>query len=132
MAVGLSKYETRYPRADVVLFQPEPDDSEIFFTNIFSYATRHRICEHAFRRTRRDLLRRRDELGPIFARQGLRLRLDRLRDESRDVPGPERARPRPGKPRSASRLHQATVDLRETVVELRRWLESEDAGRNSP
>ena len=34
--------------ADVVLFQPESDDSEIFFTSLFSYATRSRVCEHAF------------------------------------------------------------------------------------
>ena len=59
MTVGISKYRNQYPGADVVLFEPDADDSEIFFTNIFSYATRQRLCEHAYRRTRRDLLKRR-------------------------------------------------------------------------
>src|SRR5688572_19744019 len=53
MATGLSNYRTQYRGADVVLFQPEPDDAEIFFTNVFSYASRQRVCEHAYSRTDR-------------------------------------------------------------------------------
>ena len=73
MAVGLSKYRALYRDADVVLFEPDADDSEIFFTNIFSYSTRVRLCEHAYQRTRSDLLRRRHELEPALARHGVRL-----------------------------------------------------------
>jgi hypothetical protein len=55
MTVGLSKYKTQYRGAEVVLFEPESDDSEVFFTNIFSQSTRH----------------------------GMRLRIDVLKDQSR-------------------------------------------------
>ena len=74
MAVGISKYRKQYRGADVVLFEPDADDSEIFFTNIFAYSSRARLCEHAYLRTRRDLLRRRYELEPVLARHGIALR----------------------------------------------------------
>jgi predicted acylesterase/phospholipase RssA len=124
MAVGISKYRGQYRGADVVLFEPDSDDSEIFFTNIFSYATRKRLCEHAYQRTRRDLLRRRHELEPVLARHGLALRTDLLRDPGRRI-GPWPRRPS-GAP-APWQLPEAADDLRETLVELRRWL----AGRRS-
>ncbi len=83
LATGLAKYRTQYRGADVVLFEPEPGDGEIFFTNIFGYASRSRVCEHSFQLTRRDLWRRRRRLGPQLARHGLALRLDRLEDPAR-------------------------------------------------
>jgi predicted acylesterase/phospholipase RssA len=126
MAVGISKYRTQYRDADVVLFEPDPDDSEIFFTNIFGYATRQRLCEHAYRRTRRDLLRRRHELEPVFARHGVRLRLDVLRNESLR-PGIHLRQPA-GAWAAPLRLPETAADLRETLVDLRRWI----AGRNPP
>jgi predicted acylesterase/phospholipase RssA len=120
MAVGLSKYQTQYRGADVLLFEPESDDSEVFFTNIFSYSTRQRLCEHAYQRTRRDLLRRRFELAPVFARHGVRLRMNVLNDQSRRLGATlKRHRgmfPVPGE------LPAAAADLRETLVDLRRWL----------
>lgn len=82
MQVGLQKYVTAYKNRDVVLFEPASDDGEIFFTNLFSYATRKRVCEHAYQRTRVDLLHRRHELTPLFAKHGIRLNLEVLRDES--------------------------------------------------
>jgi predicted acylesterase/phospholipase RssA len=119
MAVGLSKYRNLYRDADVVLFEPDTDDSEIFFTNIFSYATRTRLCEHAYERTRRDLLRRRHELEPALERHGVRLRLDILRDSTRRIG--RRPKPRPGT-LPPWQLPETAADLRETLVELRRWL----------
>src|SRR6185295_19923926 len=74
LTVGLSKYRTQYRGADVLLFQPESDDSEICFTNLFGYATRSRVCEHAYQRTRSDLVLRAGELEPILARHGIRFR----------------------------------------------------------
>jgi hypothetical protein len=119
MAVGISKYRNLYRDADVVLFEPDADDSEVFFTNIFSYATRTRLCEHAYERTRRDLLRRRHELEPAFARHGVRLRLDVLKDSTRRIG--RRPRPRPGT-LPPWQLAETAADLRETLVDLRRWL----------
>jgi predicted acylesterase/phospholipase RssA len=123
MAVGLSKYRTQYPGSDVVLFQPDPDDSETFFTNIFSYATRQRVCEHAYRRTRRDLLRRQHELAPLFARHGIRLRLDVLHDTSRRL-GMRLDRRMPGRFWDTG-LPETAAELRGAMVDLRRWIERE-------
>ncbi len=58
----------------------------MFFTNIFSFSSRKAVCEHAYRATRRQLWERRDELGPVFARHGIRLRADRLEDAEHGLP----------------------------------------------
>ncbi|MCE5233330.1 MAG: patatin-like phospholipase family protein [Mizugakiibacter sp.] len=78
MQTGLSKYAHNYPRADMVLVEPHPDDVELFFTNIFSYTQRVRIAELAFRTTRHDLAARAAELTPLLARHGLALDMERL------------------------------------------------------
>lgn len=85
LEVGMAAYETRYPHADVLLFEPEPDEYQMFFTNVFSFSSRRRVCELAYQATRRDLWRRRRTLGPLLARHGIRLRLDVLRDRERDL-----------------------------------------------
>jgi predicted acylesterase/phospholipase RssA len=120
MAAGIAKYRSLYKDADVLLFEPDADDSEIFFTNIFSYATRFGLCEHAYQRARRDLLRRRYELVPVLARHGMRLRLDVLKDESRRL-GHRLRRPARRLP-APWRLPGTAADLRDTLVDLRRWL----------
>lgn len=113
MAVGMSKYESQYRDANVVLFQPDPDDSTIFFTSIFSYATRRQVCEHAYQRTRADLLQRREELQPILARHGIRMRLDRLAQPQRRL-----CAGAPGRP--GTDLSAAADNLRGALRELRR------------
>jgi NTE family protein len=84
LQVGLAAYSTRY-EADVVLLEPPRDDYRMFFTNIFSFASRKAVCEHAYQVTRRELLRRAEELAPIFERHGLRLRLEVLEDAERNL-----------------------------------------------
>ena len=116
MAVGLSKYRTQYRGSDVMLFQPEPDDSTIFFTNIFSYATRRQVCEHAYQRTRADLLARAASLGPVFRRHGMRLRRDVLADAGRRLELD--LRPRTGR----GPMHAAADGLRGALQDLRRAL----------
>jgi NTE family protein len=115
MAVGMSKYESQYRDADVVLFQPDNDDATIFFTNIFSYATRRQVCEHAYQRTRADLLQRRDELQPILARHGIRMRTERLAQPQRRLAAGAHARP-------GGRLTLVADNLRDALRELRRAL----------
>lgn len=85
MEVGMARYELEYPNADIVLFEPDHGDSDMFFTNLFSYASRQRLCEHAYQQTRRALLARREELEPKLARHGMRLRLSVLQDASRQL-----------------------------------------------
>lgn len=88
LQTGLDAYATRYEGSDVLLFEPRRDDYRMFFTNIFSFSQRRAVCEHAYRRTRRNLLARREELEPILERHGLRLRVDVLEDRSRNLWGP--------------------------------------------
>jgi NTE family protein len=112
MALGISKYETQYRGADVVLFEPEAGDSEVFFTNIFSYGTRRKVCEHAYQATRRDLARRADALEPLLARHGLRLRREALgRVRSIAI--------RPHARTAAQELGAAAAELRDTLADLR-------------
>jgi hypothetical protein len=69
----------------------------MFFTNVFRFSDRRATCEHAYRRTRADLLARRDELGPVLERHGLRLRVEVLEDEERN-PWADRAPAASAKP----------------------------------
>jgi predicted acylesterase/phospholipase RssA len=73
---GMERYRTHYPGADVILFHPQRADADIFFSNPFSYANRRRLCEHAYQKTRQDLLVRYDELAPKFARHGVTIKRD--------------------------------------------------------
>jgi predicted acylesterase/phospholipase RssA len=86
MEVGMGAYATRFPNADVVLFEPARDQYEMFFSNIFSFRARRDVCELAYRATRRDLLERRHRLEPLLARHGITLRVDLL-EEDRSVWG---------------------------------------------
>jgi NTE family protein len=120
MKVGMEKYSSQYPRADILLFEPDREDADMFFTNIFSYAHRKRLCEAAYHKTRRSLLARRATLAPRLAKQGVRLNLARLADADRpmlaaiDDPRPLSMRP-PG-------VRQAARDLSHTLDHLDRWL----------
>ena len=84
LEVGMAAYERRYADRDVVLIQPGRDDYKMFFTNIFGLSDRRAVCEHAYQSTRQILLRRYDELAPIFVRHGITLRRDIL-EEPRDL-----------------------------------------------
>jgi hypothetical protein len=83
MQVGMAGYARQYRGADVLLFQPQRDDAEMFFTNVFSYANRHRVFRHAYQSTLRDLRARRRELAPKLARHGIAIRDEVLH---RDAP----------------------------------------------
>ena len=85
MVVGMAGYRARYPNADVVLFEPERDEYRLFFSNIFSFSSRREICQIAYAATRRDLWRRRATLDATLRRHGLRLRMDVLQDQERDI-----------------------------------------------
>ena len=105
MRSGLSKYAREYAHADVVLFEPDADDAEMFFTNVFSFGSRKRVAEHAYQATRADLRKRQHELVPLLARHGLALRADVLADTGRTLLGGLH-RPAVRTP-TASRLHHA-------------------------
>jgi len=85
MEVGFKKYYSSHPLADLLLVEPQRGDEEFFFTNIFSYASRQALCEHAYQATRQDLLNRRAELAPVLKKRGMALNLDALNDQQRTL-----------------------------------------------
>ena len=109
MRVGLEKYAERYPDVDQVVFEPNEDDEEMFYTNVFSYSSRQRVCEHAFRSTLGDLRRRRAELGPVLARHGLTLRDEVLDDPGASIMDGLGLAPRPTE--TTARLRRALDDV---------------------
>jgi NTE family protein len=80
MQVGLAKYSSTYVEADMVVLEPEADDVDMFFTNVFSFASRQTLGAHAFDTTMADLRARREEIGEVLQRNGLRLRDEVLDD----------------------------------------------------
>lgn len=114
METGLAKYDIEYKDADVILFEPHRDDSDMFFTNMFSYSDRKRLTERAYRNTRDELLRRYDELTPKLARHGVAINRAVLADPHRSL-----AR-RMGqlKRRRASTLGLTALNLSDTLDDL--------------
>lgn len=80
--IGMANYTVNYPNTDILLIEPSAEDADMFFTNLFSYNSRRRMCENAYQNTRMMLWQRRKEIGPILERHGLRLKLSVLRDTS--------------------------------------------------
>lgn len=78
LALGLKGYELTHPQTDIVLFEPDPRDAELFMANTFSYRQRRHLAEHAYQATRELLRERAAVLKPQFERAGLRLREDVL------------------------------------------------------
>ncbi|MFN3295127.1 patatin-like phospholipase family protein [Caldimonas sp.] len=85
LELGLRSYERAYPHTDIVLFEPEAHDAEMFLANTFSYAQRRRLAEHAYQSTRQALRARLDELAPRLARHGITLDTAVLADTSRTL-----------------------------------------------
>jgi len=88
MRVGMDRYRIDYPDADVLVFEPEPSDTEMFFTNVFSYSARRHLSEHAYQKTRADLRHRIDKIEPILARHGIGIDRDVLSDKTRTLARP--------------------------------------------
>lgn len=107
MQVGMASYRTRFPRSDILLLEPDRRDETLFFSNVFRYAGRRRLTEHAYQQTRRDLLAAAPRLGPILARHGLALDQQRLRDPKR---------------RFATAAHERDLEARHVTRRLERTL----------
>jgi NTE family protein len=83
MQVKMASYAASFPRADTLLLEPDRHDEEFFFTNVFRYAGRRRLANHAYQRTRRDLLAHAAVLAPLLEQHGLALDRRLLRDPQR-------------------------------------------------
>jgi NTE family protein len=83
MQIKMASYATSYPSADILLFEPDRHDEEFFFANVFRYAGRRRLAEHAYQRTRHDLLKHARTLAPLLEQHMLTFDARRLRDPER-------------------------------------------------
>jgi predicted acylesterase/phospholipase RssA len=114
MKVGMEKYRRQYPDADILLFEPDREDADMFFANIFSYTHRARLCETAYRNTRARLLAQRSALEAMLARHDIRLDMDRLRERDRSIVAAlDDPRPlfvEPPSVKSAARALERTLD----------------------
>jgi predicted acylesterase/phospholipase RssA len=123
MKVGMEKYRTQYPHARIVLLEPDREDADMFFANIFSYSHRKQLCEQAYRKTRASLLARGKELGPVLSRHGASLNLARLRDSGRSlltaIDDPRALFPQPDGVRGAARTLSRTLDHLEAWLRRR-------------
>lgn len=120
MKVGMEKYRRQYPHADILLFEPEREDADMFFANIFSYAHRKRICEAAYHKTRQRLLAQHAIVRPLLARHGIGLDIERLAEPRRSI------RAALTDPRSLSiwppSIARVVRDLTHTLDHLEHWL----------
>ncbi|MFG6416304.1 patatin-like phospholipase family protein [Roseateles sp. DC23W] len=112
LALGMKGYERTHPQTDILLFEPDPRDAELFLANTFSYSQRRRLAEHAYQATRELLRERAAGFAPKFARAGLRLREDVLADRE------ARLLPAPGETRTELALRQLRGSL--AILEARR------------
>lgn len=87
MQTGFRDYELRFPDRDIVLIEPDFEEQNMFFSNIFSFSNRHAVCEQSYQMTRRYLLNQRESLQPTLERHGLRLRVSVLDDPERTLFG---------------------------------------------
>jgi NTE family protein len=85
MQIGMEKYPRQYPDIDQLVFEPNSHDSELFFTNLFSFSSRHRVCQLAYRNTLDDLRKRAGLLRPMLAAHGIGLRDDIINDRQRSI-----------------------------------------------
>lgn len=74
MQIGIGKYAGQYPGASLMVLEPNRNDERMFFTNVFSYASRSGLAEHAYQTTRAELLARADDLEPFLEPYGIGIR----------------------------------------------------------
>ncbi len=117
LELGLHGYQASHPGTDIVLLEPDQRDAEIFLANVFGYAQRRSLAEHAYRHTRADLRSRRSQLGGVLASHGLALDHAVLDDPARTL----LRQPRPAAA-AAPPARQVLVRLDEVLCDLERTL----------
>ena len=125
--VGIEKYAQAYPQTDQLFFEPNATDTEMFFTSVFSYKSRRRVCDYAYRSTLADLRRRREHLGPLLERHGLRLRDEIIDDLDRGALDGIRPGSRPPA-NTTARLRRALDDVDGVIASRQR----KPAARRTP
>jgi predicted acylesterase/phospholipase RssA len=110
LELGMKGYEQSHPRTDIVLFEPDHRDAEMFLANTFSWSQRRALAEHAYQRTRVMLSSQRTSLGQRLARHGVHIDAAVLDDDRRSLIGPS-ARRSTRTARALRRLDATLADL---------------------
>jgi NTE family protein len=113
LELGMRGYAESHPQTDIVLFEPDHRDAELFLANTFSLSQRRALAEHAYQRTRALLRSRRSALGAQFARHGITIDRAVLDDTQRRLVGRRRSAVLGG-----TRLARALKRLDETLLDL--------------
>jgi predicted acylesterase/phospholipase RssA len=119
LELGLQGYATSHPQTDLLLFEPDQRDPELFVANTFAFSMRRLLAEHAYQRTRSDLRSRRNEIRTVLGRHGLALN-DEVLDDRRRTLVPRR---RPSVRRAASPAATALRRLDELLDDLEHTLQ---------
>jgi NTE family protein len=117
MQIGMEKYPHQFPNIDQLLFEPNASDSELFFTNLFSFSSRHRVCQLGYRNTLADLRLRADILRPMLAAHGIRLRDEIVGDRHRSILDGLEVPPRMTE--TTARLRRALDDVDQVIAQRR-------------
>ena len=83
LELGMKGYEASHPDTDILVFEPDQRDPEMFLANTFGYSRRRLLAEHAYQQTRADLRSRRSTLAETLARHGITLDDSVLDDPTR-------------------------------------------------
>ncbi len=125
MITGFTAYKERYKDSDIILFEPSKEDYRMFFTNIFSFSSRKAVCEHAYESTYKNLYKRREELAPILAKHGYRLKTEILQNPNlnlwKSVNLPEKIR------KKFTRKKRATDNLNDALARIEQMLAEKQA-----
>jgi hypothetical protein len=127
LELGIKGYETSHPDTDILVFEPDQRDPEMFLANTFGYSRRRLLAEHAYQQTRADLRSRRSTLAATLARHGITLDDAVLDDPTRRLlsrrgPGRIGAAPVDGVYRAARtlrRLDEVLDDLEQALPRAR-------------
>ena len=115
MQLGFASFRSRFPHADTILFEPDRHDELMFFSNVFRYSGRHRLAEHAYQQTRRDIRAQAKPLAAVLQRHGLDLDRKVLNDSRRTFATAAHERSAHAQ-RTTQRLTQALERLEEFLA----------------
>jgi predicted acylesterase/phospholipase RssA len=116
LELGLKGYAQSHPGTDIVLFEPDHRDPEMFLANTFSVSQRRLLAEHAYQRTRELLRSRRSSLRAQLAPHGVTIDEAVLDDPSRRLVGRQRRLPGTRTSRALKRLDEVLNDLELAVA----------------
>lgn len=115
LEMGMAGYGHSHPNTDVLLFEPDHRDPEMFLANTFGYAQRRWLAEHAYQRTRADLRSRRSALRAQLTRHGITLNDAALDDRHLSLVG-RRATVKNRTANALRRLDEVLNDLEHAVA----------------